>query len=259
VRSLESRESVTARIRCTIDLFGKRLLGSGTYEELRSNPGPLIRLDLRLQLGDQISTLVQVCDGHHLWTYRKLLEDGEGTVSKVDLARVTRAIQAGSPGAEGANLGSLLGLGGLPRLLRGLQTNFHFPTSNPGRLEQIPVWVLDGQWKPIRLVGLLPGQKDAIQQGRAPDFSGLAPHLPDQVLVFLGQGNLFPYRVEYRRSVPLKDQKPGEPASRTLVWMDLIDVSLNVPIDPSRFRYNPGNVKFSDQTPAFIQSLGRRE
>ena len=253
IRTLESRNSVSARIRQTIDLFGNKLVGSGIYEEVRPGRDQLIRLELRTQLGDQVSSLLQVCDGHYLWTYRRLLDDG--ALSRIDVGRAIRAVQTAEPAPKRAEMGILPGLGGLPRLVRGLYGSFLFVTAEKGQLEQSPVWLLTGQWKPQRLAKILPDQKDAIQQGRPPKLEKLPPHLPDQVLVFLGQTDLFPYRIEYRRTIPPRKGSPQPSASRPIVTVDLFDVRLNMPIDPGRFLYNPGNVKFSDQTDSFIKSF----
>jgi len=248
IKALESRHSISAQIRQEVELFGQRLVGSGAYLELRTDRARLSRLELRTQLGQQTGSLVQVCDGENLWTHRRLLDDGK--LDRVDLARVERALKkAGRSGDEPlpAYLGNLCGLG---RLLRGLKRNFLFTTAQPGLWgpEERPVWRLSGRWTPERLAEILPDQKDAIARGEPPDLSALPPPLPEEVVLLLGQTDLFPYRVEFHR--------PGSARRRVLLTMDLFDVAFDLPVDPARFRYAPGDVSYADRTKEVVESLG---
>ncbi len=247
VRTLEAHNSVSAKIRQEVNLFGKRLFGSGSYWEQRQGPNHLLRLELKIQLGDQTSSLLQVCDGRFLWTKCKLPDKEE--LGRIDVARARQALeQAGKIPGQG-NLGVLPGLGGVPRMLRGLYAAFDFTSAQPGRWgkHKRPVWRLEGRWKPEQLVKLLPDQKQTIQAGNFPDLSKLPEHLPDHVVLLLGQEARFPYRIEYRRTDGC--------ATRVMVAMDLYDVDINVPIDPNRFVYNPGDLKYSDETDRFLESL----
>ena len=146
----------------------------------------------------------------------------------------------------------LPGLGGLSQVLRGLNRSFDFTTAEPGRLGQQPrpVWRLVGRWKPERLVKILPDQEKAVRQGRA-DLSRLPEHVPDRVVLMLGQEDEFPYRIEYRRNGPQHD--------RALVTMEFFRVHSPNPadIDHDRlFTYNPGDLEYSDRTRSLLDSLG---
>lgn len=257
IRELENRQSVSAKINQQVNLFGKQLQGDGTYLEQRPGRDHLMRLELRIVLGDEVSNLVQVCDGRYLWIYRKLLDDG--TLSQIDVARVVHAMQEVQAAASRGGLGMLPGLGGLPRLLRGLYAAFDFQVAEKGRLEQLPVWILRGQWKPAQLAKIFPEQAQALQQGKPANWKKAPEHLPDSVIVLLGQNDLFPYRTEYYRKLGPKERKRDDQAIRALVSMDLFQVTFNVPIDPNRFVYNPGNAKVVDQTTNFIEALRGKE
>ena len=257
VRTLEGRNGVSARIRQRIDLFGKQFVGSGVYFQQRAGSDHLIRLELRILVGNQQSSLLQVLappnsDGHYLWTYRKL-PDGE-KLSRIDLVRAARALKKAETMPGRGTEGTLVGFGGLPKLLRGLQAAFDFDTVQPARFDRLAVWTLRGHWKPDRLAKILPDQKAAIEAGEPADLSKLPDHLPDHVVLMLGQEDLFPYRIEYRRGIARKEG--GEKDSRALVTMELFDVKLDVPIDRTRFIYNPGNTRFVDETDSFLSSLG---
>jgi hypothetical protein len=149
----------------------------------------------------------------------------------------------------------LPGLGGLPRLLRGLDAAFDFTAAEAGTWgrQKRAVWRLEGTWKRDRLAWMLPAQKAAMEAGKAPDLSKLPEHLPDRVVLYLGQDDMFPYRVEYHRRKADEDE---DTPARPLVVMELYDVALNVPISRSHFTYSPGNAEFTDQTEAYIKALG---
>jgi len=259
--TLESRHSITARITYHADLFGKRLFGSGVYFEQRSARIPLLRLELTTQLGQNASTLVKVCDGRFLWMYRKLL--GNGTLSRIDVAQVTKAMDQAGEMEKSEKLLQWPGLGGLPRLLRALDNSFRFTAMEQTQLKTkrglMPAWMLRGRWKANRLARLLPDQKEAIQQGMPADMSKLPRHLPEEVLILLGQEDLFPYRIEYRGNRRKSRSKQTPAGGKAILTMQFYEVSLNVPVDPARFVYNPGDLKASDDTKRYLESLGLKE
>jgi hypothetical protein len=254
VRNIEAHESISAKVRHETDLFDKHLVGSGTYREVRGDDVRRMRLELRTQLGEQTSSLVQVCDGKYLWIHKNL--GAEAKLGRVDVAQATRAIQKSD--AAAAQPGALPSLGGLARLLRGIDAAFEFTAVESGHWgkEKQPVWRFQGQWKRGQLVRLLPNQKETIEKGESPDLSKLAEHLPDQVVLLLRQEDLFPCRVEYRRTLPEKQILPGGPNTRALVAMDLFEIHVGGRIDPSYFIYSPGDIEITDQTAAFLRSLG---
>ena len=52
---------------------------------------PLTRLELRLQIGNGDSSLVEVCDGRYLWSHRTLLE--KETLSRIDAVAQPAALE----------------------------------------------------------------------------------------------------------------------------------------------------------------------
>jgi len=258
IRGLEGHRSISAKIFQQVDLFDKRLIGSGLYLEQRRGSVRLMRQELRIQLGGQISSLVQVCDGRFLWTYQKL--SGQEVLRRLDVARALPAIEQAKGLPLQGKLGGLPGLGGLPKLIHALDAAFDFQAAEPAVLrlqaDHLPVWRLSGRWKPNLLAKLLPDQAKAIESGRAADLGKLPDHLPDHVVLKLGRDDLFPYRIEFRRTV---DALSDPPATRAMVTMQLFEVLFDVPIASNRFHYNPGDLDFEDETPRFLKSLGLEE
>ena len=252
ITTLESRDSVTAKVRHEAHLFGQHLVGSGVYMEQRPGRDHKLRLELRLQLGDQPSSLVTVCDGRFLWEHRNLPSKVE--LSRTDVVRIMRALEKIDGGDPSAKPALLPGLGGLPRVLRGLESHFAFATMQRGQWGgQKAVFLrLEGGWKPATLARLLPNQAEAIAKGQA-DLSRLPAYLPDTAVVYLGETDRFPYRIEYRRRSAIKSEAPED---RALVTVDFYEVGINEPIDPAQFNYQPPSVTaFSDPTDSIIQSL----
>ncbi len=257
VKTLESRRSVAAKIRFEGNLFGKHLVGWGNYLEWQRSPNRLTRLELRSQVGSHTSSLVEVCDGAYLWRCRKL--SGRVKLSRIDVEQANRGLGKATATTRQGGMGMLPGLGGLPRLLRGLDANFEFATAEAGRWGTLPVWRIRGRWRPDAIAQILPGQKEAIEKGQAPDLSKLPKHLPDEVVLLLGMEphDRFLYRIEYRRTIPEAVANAAAEPGKTLTTMQLYDVVLDGPIDTDRFTYQPpDDLEFTDETQRFLESLG---
>ena len=143
---------------------------------------------------------------------------------------------------------SLPGLGGLGRLMRGLNARFEFTSVVADQLWGYPVWKLSGGWRPVQLARVLPDQKEAIEKGRKADLTRLPAQLPDSVTLFLARDDNFPFRVDYLRSVP-------KSSPRCLIRLEFSDLSFKGPIDSGQF-FAPGNLEAIDRTEEFVRSLG---
>ena len=228
-------------------MFGHQITGEGHYYELRQGPIPRIHLELTMEVGTVSTSLVQVCNGTTLWTYRKL-PNGE-SLSKVDAVRAITALDKAAGKLPPEAIASSPALGGLGRLMRGLNSTFVFTSVVPGQLGGEPVWKLEGGWKPAQLARLLPKQKEAIEKGRTPDLTRLPAHLPDSVALYLGQKDCFPFRIDYLRSVPRS-------SPRCLIGLEFFELNFSGPIDSGQFLFTPGNLPIIDRTEEFVRSLG---
>jgi hypothetical protein len=250
----ERRNSLSALIRQEVDLFGRKAVGSGVYFQQRSGRELRFRMETRIQLGNESSSFLQICDGGHLWDYEKI--DGEEKLKRIDLLRVRQGLEELDDTNPRAEAEWQFRLGGLPKLLRSLNTAFDFQSVDQTTLHQVRAWRLTGVWKPAKLALLLPDQVEAVQTGKPADLSKLAAHLPDHVVLFLGQEDGFPYQIEYRR----KSQADGaRPDSSTIVRILFYEVNFDVPIATESFVYRPGDLEPADDTRAFLQSLTAAE
>jgi hypothetical protein len=259
IAAMDAQESFSARVHLSGDLFGEPLVGSGVYFEQAPARLRRLRLELNIQLREQPATLLQVCDGQSFWTFRQQGE--QRSLSRVDVARVVEAA-AGPAGTASGGLPGWPGLGGMPRLLRALADAFQFQAVEPAALQQVtagnqevqvPVWRIQGVWRPARLLELAPDQKKNLDQGKPIDIAKLPGQLPTHAVIFVGQTDLIPYRIEYRR-VEKKRLWESEPRTSVMLALQLSEVNLNATLDPACFVQHIGDMGSSDGTDDFFRA-----
>jgi len=251
--ALERHRSVDAKIRQQIDLFGKRLAGSGTYQEQKTDDGLQLRLEMKYQLGDQPCTVLQVCDGRYFWFFEQFGK--KPSLSRVDMSQIGRALEEKGDLLKAGRIGAWPGLGGMPKLLRGLNAAFDFTRHDEAQLDgRFPVIRLYGQWKRERLAEMLPSDKWAVEAGKPVNLGKLPPHIPYSVILYLGKDDGFPCRVEYLRH-ETSSRDAGRESERQIAMMELFKVSLDVPIPAGRFSYDP-TIEFTNETDRFLDRLG---
>lgn len=259
IQVIEGHRSVSASIIQEGNVFGQKTLGEGEYLQQRVGGQMLFHLELRIQVGDDASSLVHVRDGNgHLWVYQ-MLPGNVPTLTRIDVKRVEQVMAETGHSPMLDQVGKWPGLGGLSKLLRGLHDSFQFTPDGEMLLEgQRSVWRLRGRWKPDRLAKLLPDQQEAIEAGQPADLDRLPQHAPDQVLLFLGKEDLFPYRLEYLRRTSERRDGKKVTVDQPIAVLRLHHVGFNVSIDPASFRYSAG-LEHTDRTAEFLEELGLEE
>jgi len=265
--TLAAEDSVNVKLRLRVDMFGQELKGSGRYLQGVSSSRQF-RFELKLPLGDTFSSVQQVCDGQSLWIRRQI--DGPPTIAKVDLAKVDASIElANANGGVAGNSAPAAGpsmlipgagglaAGGLAGVLFGLDRACDFREATDTTIGEVPMRVATGTWKASQLVRMLPDQKATIEAGGNVDLTKLPLHMPDRVVVYLGRDDLFPYRIEYRRSTGGNPPVALDASSaNTMVSMELFEARFNSGVDPQEFIYTPGAAPVGDETPAYLAELG---
>ncbi|HPM84128.1 MAG TPA: hypothetical protein PLF81_25665, partial [Candidatus Anammoximicrobium sp.] len=122
------------------------------------------------------------------------------------------------------------------------------------RSDKAAMWILDGRWKPDRLAELQPDLEAKTLSGNASDLTRLPAHLPTEVRVVLGQSDLLPYRIEYRRQAA-ESAADKKPAALPIVVLEMVDVRQQGELDERLFVYQPGNQEFADYTDLYLDSL----
>jgi hypothetical protein len=242
LRQLASHQTVAAAINLTSSVFGESLVASGQYLQGPKDSRRL-RMELKVQLGEKVCSLQQISDGQALWIRRTTIT--QSFLGRVDVPRALVALQQADlrPTVEG------LALGGLPLLLDSLYRGVEFRAARTDRLGAMPVMVISGTWKPSLLVHFLPDQREAIEAGTPADLGRMPAYAPNEVEVFLGRDDLFPYKIDF-----LHSRTPGTRASgdRVLASIKFVDVKIDAPIEASQFIYQPGEIVPIDETAAFV-------
>ena len=244
MRSVANKKSITARIRHRVDLFDQHLAGWGTYQQLRIGEDVLLRYELAIPIGDQVSSLQQICDRRFLWIRRSMPDSSQpgklhSVIDRIDLTKRTAALET-QP-----RFPTSIGRGGLSQLLEVLSKSFQFTEVSRGELHDTPVWISEG---------LLRRNSSNQNDENAAKIRNLTPQMPDAVRVTIGIDDLFPYQIQYRRT-SRQDETDSAPISRPLITMEFFDVQFNVVLDVALFDYRSGDLDVSDRSQTYLDEL----
>ena len=267
-RAVFAYESLSAQIRLRVRLFQQNLVGKGKYFQLGPRDDKLLRLNLRIRTAQSEACLQQVCDGRNLWVYQDLPAidrplQRQATVTRVDLRRVHDVVQQQGGAPANSLTADWLIRGGLANLLKELDAHFDFYQTDAAQLSGVPVWVVRGRWKPARLMRVAQ-QKDAtIAQQQPIPWANLPAHLPQEAVVWLGQNDLFPFRIQYRRwdsgAGPTDPGASSDATANSIVTMELFEVATDDIIDPRLFQFQPPTeLEVKDRTDEYLARLGVR-
>ena len=251
--NLAAKRSISARIRLNVEMFGKQLSGSGAYLQQGTGTERLSRLELRIALPQRNAAIEQVCDGRFFWQYSDLTE--KPVVTRLDLKRVVQAVNKAGRNDRDAVLFATSG--GLPKLIENLRQSFSFSRVEAAQLDSLPVWVIAGTWQPQALAPVSPELAQQAAGGQMVDIRKLPIQMPEQMLLYLGKDDLFPYRIEFRRRPPPQKGKSDAAAEMaTVLVVELFEVRINDAVDPRQFIYQPAGVDVLDMTDYTLKSRG---
>jgi len=283
---LERRASVSAKLRHQVSLAGQQLYGVGSYWQQGS--GEELKVRLELQIAGQESQLLQVCNSRHVWVDRKLPTGRH--VTRIDLRQLRADPSLAAPDLNDVKPGQanwsplqsdlIAYSGGLPSLISSLSENFSFLPPQAMRLAMtppltseptnVPVFAVVGHWRPERLSAILsrtqPLVSDsdgtAVADGNPSPSSKIPERIPREVLLLVGQSDMFPYRIEYRGlETPdaVGDDGPAIPyqlSVHPIVVLELSEIVFDAQIPPGQFDFIiPGDADIIDQTSAILDRM----
>ena len=257
-RGSSREKSISARLRQKIHLLDHELIGSGSYEQMGRQEQRRFRLELKVPVGDSMSSFQRIHTGKYLWVCEEL--GSQTTLAQIDVELVRRLVaqRQNSRAGSGPAGGIAMPLEGLPKLLANLNDSFQFSIVRQGYLDQLAVWQLEGTWKPAVLAEWVGKQKEKVLAGEPINWKALPPQLPQRVVLTLGHDDLFPYRMEYlRESAAGKQNDPS--GLGTIATLEFFEVRLGGPISPQRFVFQPGNRTVVNGTEAYLKQLGITE
>jgi hypothetical protein len=230
---LDRLEQLSARVRFRIALFDQELIGAGTYFQSGAGQQKKLRSELRLQTQDDVIGALQVCDGRYLWSNSETFIGP--MLTRVDLRRVRqRREQQGT-----ANADEIWAWGGLPKLLKNLETSFQWDQALTGYLEadKTPAWSIRGMWRGEQYAKLVPEQTPQLGETV---LGGFPAQVPGSVTLYIRQQDYFPQRIEYRRP-PVGTQANTPPEEWVpCVMIEFTDIAMDRPLEPGVFEFQPG-------------------
>lgn len=253
-RQLLDEQALECKVRYRVRSGRHDLIGQGAYMQVGPSDAKLLRLELKLQVGEHVASLQQISGEEYLWIRRDLPQSKQG-LSRISLRQYREAARNSQTAPVSTSTTAWLLMGGLSRLIEAQHMNFEFEEPQAGMLQNVPVWVVGGHWRPAQLRSLLNGNDLPLDR--------LPGQLPARVELTLGRDNilpLFPYRLEWLRQVreePAEKKTPSaEPRWEPMVTMELYEVSRRAQYDPARFEYDPGDQEVEDVTQAYLNKAG---
>ena len=242
LKEILNQESLQADMRQQVDLYGHHLLGVGRYRQFFVAGQRYLKLELKLQVGHQGSSLTQVSDGRHLWTRLDMPE--ESSLSRIDLRRVQEAVGQQSSTDSLTQSSMFMALGGLPKLLQGLESHFEFSRPQAAQWQNKPVWVTEGTWKPT------------LVKHHWGSLKSKPEYVPGRVQLVLARDStirLFPYRIRFWQAAHGVQEDPA--SSKPMLTMEFHRVTRPAFFSVSMFEYERGDQVVIDRTDIFLEHL----
>ena len=256
VQAVATESNLQASVRHKINLFSQQLVGTGHYSQFGEGPIKRLRLELKTQVGKTTTSITQVCDGRHLWLRENFPDSVQ--LSRIDvrqvrtrleqlqLQRANQTDQTDQTSIPQLNWGANIAMGGLPRVLAAVEDSFKFSDVRRTTFEDVPVWVIVGQWKPE--------VRDKIQSRFRVRRGNLMTHMPNAVRIVLGrdkQFQYFPREIQYLRVVEGATEEFV--TATALVTLQFYDYTRKVTMNRSQFDYQRGDQIIVDRTRAFLE------
>ena len=259
LEAMRAHHAVSAQIQFRGELYGFQFQGNGSYQQQGRDRNRRFRMELRIPVGDQVTSHLQVRDSEYLWIYDEF--PSEQTLKRIDIRRLARVFQPEEISLSQLFPSVVSTVGGLPELLAVLAENFDFQVINRQTVKGVPLWGLRGEWRPEMLSKML---DEPVVEVTDDVLSRLQQHVPQRLELYLGADDYFPYILEYQRfsSAELGSYRTaGDDAGdyRPLMSIQLYGVELGVLMGPERFEYSPGSLRFQDITDNYIEKLQARK
>jgi hypothetical protein len=253
--AMERRPNVSAKLRYESRLGDETLMGAGNFWQLGTGPQRMTRWEMQTQVADKAASYVQVFDGRYLWTDRHLPSGRQ--VHRLDVGNLKARLRSTSGvSAQRSEWEDLINgaefRGGLSQMLADLLRRYHFDAPRPTELNGFALEALIGHWQPEQFSELCPIQGED---------QAWPSQLPHHVLVMVGNSNLFPYVIEFRRAedAQLAENLSGlKPAHDPLTRYEVFEVRFADAIDSTVFQFKPGDVDWSDETSLVFDRVNKQ-
>ncbi|MGY8768967.1 MAG: hypothetical protein ACKVH8_11155 [Pirellulales bacterium] len=261
---LSHHQSIEAKLHTeTFGIFKTSVNGQGEY--FQSGLGEELRVHLALNFGSKNSPMKMVQttseDRKYLWSSCKTPFIEQAT--RIDLERVKTALKAHPQTALSSGPISQISIAGFPGMIAELINRFDFTEVEAGHVNERPVWIVRGKINHSSLARIL--EDESIDWGgtskdlaKFDSWNLLPHHLPHQVVIAVGQEDLIPYRIDFRKFTNhIEGELPHTSADSTspLVSISLSSVQLDQSIDPANYNTPLDIENWKDDTVRYISSL----
>lgn len=246
IAALEPQQSLAATARFQVHLLGHHLFGPGKYLQKGSGKDRKIRFEMSVRGTADKFVFTQVNDSHRLWLLEEMTDKQD--LRYMDLQRLRDAGLLTGAETSSPELNAI-GLGGLPGLMKNIQSLFQFGRAVKIEWNGMTVWAMRGVWRTDRLAEIFP----SLDQDDGKDSSKIKSRFPEWVPVEVGllldTETLFPYRFEFLRTV---DVSASKTRLAPIAIMELLQVQFDAPIDEENFD-RPSSVRPTDVTKEMLR------
>jgi hypothetical protein len=242
-QSLSARVRQLARVGDVVLKGGGRYLQSGTGDEQR------FRFESKLTADTEEFDVLEVNDGLYSWSYHKLGRQPP-RLTRIDTRRVRERL--GTFGIPEHSTAAPY-LGGVQRSLALMRQWFRFDAISSGMIDDVPIWIIDGQWDRDRLAALLPEKAEAIKSPAGITAAELPEGMPWSVRLSIGKRELFPFRIEWL-AIPGRRPVPAT-TPEVVAVLELYEVRVGDPVDATAFVYKPAIEGLMDVSENYVNGL----
>lgn len=238
ITKIEALEQYRADVRQVTEMLGYRFTADGQYAVA---PDFRMLFELKVQLTDTTGSLKEVCDGRVHWRSQQILDTQE--IVKIDVKKIREVLDKPQFNKDVRDMMvKRLGFSGIVPLMRGLRENQSFDAHQEDILNDVPVYVLDGQWREEAI-------SQASYRGQALSLANLPPHIPNKTTLWIGQEDGWPYK--FRMESTKKIQ-----GFMTVITLEFLNPQIGVELPESLFMFEPpSGVRVEDQTDLLNQTL----
>jgi len=247
--ALSRVDALSLRLRQKVRIGDRVLVGGGRYLQIGRGEDMKFRFESALECDSESFEHLEISDGLFCWRYQRNGSD-EASLQRLDVRRVQeRLVELGSPRPTD----TAAFLGGLQRTLWLLREWFEFHAATADVLEAVPVWWIEGRWRPGSLAFVVPELQDrAADPGSIPP-ADLPDGVPWSIRIAVAQSDLLPRRIEWL-AIPGPRPVAAGPVEPIAV-LELFDVACNGPVDPAAFFYQPAAAGLVDLTDSHTHAM----
>jgi hypothetical protein len=242
-------DSLSLRLRQKVRIGDRVLVGGGRYLQAGQGEDLKFRFESTLDCDSESFELLELADGLFFWRYQRNAAEVP-TIHRIDVRRVQeRLTELGSP----RPIDTSPYLGGVQRTLALLRQWFEFEAANPAELEGVPVWWVEGRWRPGVLALVVPELKNRAADPASIPPADLPDGVPASIRIAVAQSDLMPRRIEWL-GIPGPRPVTGGRVEPIAV-LDLFDIICDGPVDPAAFFYQPATAGLVDMTEPHVKPM----